>query len=150
MVLFRKFKELYEENVFDYKEEGKNKIYFMKKTSEARAYIFMAENYKVLKSLRKYPNLRKVIEKIQNDSRIKLAIIFGSYAKASANKNSDIDIYIETEEKNIKKDIELLSSKVSVKIGKYNKDNLLIKEIEDNHIIIKGVEKFYENFGFFA
>ena len=76
-------------------------------------------------------------------------MVFGSYAKDTANSKSDVDIYIETEDKKIKTEIESISSKVSVKIGKYDKSSLLIKEIEDNHIIIKGVEKFYENRGFF-
>ncbi len=73
-----------------------------------------------------------------------MAIIFGSYAKELAHKDSDIDIYLETENRKIKKDIENLNSKLSVKIGKYDKNNLLIKEIKKDHIIIKGVEKYYE------
>jgi len=149
MILFRKFKELYDKNVLDYNEEGKNKIYFLKDTLEARAYIFMAENYKLTKIIEKHSFLRKIIEKIQKDKKINLAVVFGSYAKDTANSKSDVDIYIETEDKKIKTEIESISSKVSVKIGKYDKSSLLIKEIEDNHIIIKGVEKFYENRGFF-
>ncbi len=31
MTISRKIKELYNENVLDYKKEGKNKIYFLKK-----------------------------------------------------------------------------------------------------------------------
>jgi len=44
----------------------------------------------------------------------------------------------------LKINIESIDSKISVKIGKYNKDSILIKEIEKSHIIIKGVEIFYE------
>ena len=42
-----------------------------------------------------------------------------------------------------------INSRLSIKIGKYNKDNLLIKEIEKNHVIIKGVEIFYEKYKIF-
>lgn len=147
--VLRKLRELYEENAVDYVQEGKNKIYFLKKTSEAKTYIFMAENYKLKKLLEKYLNLRKVIEKIQDNNKIKLAVIFGSYAKFSSNENSDIDVYIETENKIIKLETEKIHSKINVKIGKYDRKNLLIKEIEKNHVIIKGVELFYERNKFF-
>ena len=90
-----------------------------------------------------------IIEKIQNDKRIRLAILFGSYAKGLAKKDSDIDIFIETNNKKIKDDISLIDSKLSIKIGKYNKSNLLIKEIEKNHVIIKGGEYYYERNQFF-
>lgn len=149
MVIFRKLRELFKENVLDYDEEGKNKVYSLKKTSEAKAYVFMTENYKLNKLLKKYSNLRKIIEKIQTNKRIKLAVIFGSYAKDIAKRTSDIDIYIETTNKMIKHDLEMINSKTSIKIGKYDKKNLLIKEIEKNHVIIKGVEEFYAKYKFF-
>lgn len=149
MTILRRLNELSKENVLDSNEDGKNKIYFLKNTSEAKAYVFMAENYKLNHLLRKFPRLRKIVEKIQNEKSIKLAMIFGSYAKDLVKKESDIDIYIETINKRIKNELELLDLKLSIKIGKYNKDSLLIKEIEKNHVIIKGVEKFYENFQFF-
>ena len=144
MTVNRKIKELENENIIDYKEEGKNKVYFLKSSIEARSYIMIAEIYRLNKALWIYPVLRGIIEKIQNDKRIGLALLFGSYAKWNAKKDSDIDIYIETNDKNIKKDIELVNSKASIKIGKYDKSNLLIKEIEKNHVIIKGVEDYYE------
>ena len=79
-----------------------------------------------------------------------MAIIFGSYAKGLAHKDSDIDVYIETTNLQLKKDIEQLNTKLSVKIGKYNSTNILIQEIEKNHVIIKGVEQYYEKNKFFG
>ena len=49
----------------------------------------------------------------------------------------------------IREEISLIDSRLSIKLGKYDKSNILIKEIEKNHIIIKGVEQYYENNGFF-
>ncbi|MBU0959512.1 MAG: nucleotidyltransferase domain-containing protein, partial [Nanoarchaeota archaeon] len=97
----------------------------------------------------KHSFLRKIVEKIQKDKKIKLAILFGSYVKGLEKKDSDIDIYIETNNKKVKQDLELIDSKINVKIGKYDKENLLIKEIEKDHVIIKGVEEFYERNNFF-
>ena len=140
----RKMKELSKLNIVDYKQEGKNKVYFIKTNPEAKAFIFMTENYKLNKLLKKHSCMRKIIEKVQDNKKIKLAIIFGSYVKGEEKKNSDIDIYIETTNRKIKKDLETINSKVNVKIGKYDRKNQLIKEIEKNHVIIKGVEKYYE------
>ena len=80
---------------------------------------------------------------------VPLSILFGSYAKQSAEKGSDIDIYIETKDKKIKQGLEILDSNLSVKIGEYDKKNLLIREIEKNHVIVKGVEVYYEKNKFF-
>lgn len=149
MNIQRKIKELEKENVVDYKEEGKNKVYFIKNNIEAKTYAFKTENYKLLKLLEKNPKLRGIIEGIQKDSRIRMAVLFGSYAKGIAKAESDIDIYINTQDEKIKRDIHSINTMVNVKIGKYDKSSLLIKEIERNHVIIKGVEEFYEKNKFF-
>ena len=145
----RKVKELCKENVVDFKIEGKNKVVFIKKSLEAKQYAYTAETQKLLGTLKKYPRLRRIIELIKNNKKIDLAILFGSYSKGSANKDSDIDIYMDTTNSNLKEEVALIDSKISVKIGKYNKDSLLIKEIEKSHVIIKGVEIYYEKNKFF-
>ena len=66
-----------------------------------------------------------------------------------AKKDSDIDVYIEAKDQKLKREIELINSKINIQIGKYDKDNLLIKEIERNHVILKGAEEFYECNKFF-
>ena len=109
----------------------------------------MAENYKLIHALNKYPTLRGIIEKIRKEKRVRLAILFGSYAKNLATKDSDIDIYIETEDRDLRKELMLTDSRLSIKIGKYDKQNPLIREIEINHVVIKGEEKFYEKNKFF-
>ena len=150
MNISRKIKELSKENVVDYTEEGKNKAFFLKKTSESKAYVLMAENYKLIRALEKYSTLRGIIEKIQKNNKIKLAILFGSYSKGLAKNDSDIDIYIETNNKKIKYEIESIDTRLSVKIGEFSTENLLIKEIIKNHTIIKGVEDYYDKIKLFS
>tara|TARA_Y100000034_G_C6891133_1_gene409944 strand:- start:1139 stop:1693 length:555 start_codon:yes stop_codon:yes gene_type:complete len=145
----RKLDNLKKRNVIDFREEGKNKLYFLKKTVEAKAFVYMSESYKLFETLKKYPELRNVVERIQKNNGVTLAVLFGSYAKHIAREKSDNDVYIETGNKEIKRELEKIDSKLNVKIGKYNKNNLLIKEIERNHVIIKGIEEFYEKNGFF-
>jgi len=146
----RKVKELYDQNIADYNFEGKNKVLFLKKTFEAKQYICIVELHKTMEIVEKYTRLRSVFERIKQNPEIKLAILFGSYAKGLAHKDSDIDLYIETTNRRLKEDIQLIDTKLSIKIGEYDSNNLLIKEIEKNHVIIKGVEEFYEKNKFFA
>jgi predicted nucleotidyltransferase len=149
MSVLRKMNDLVKENVVDFEEKGKNKIFFLKKTIEARNYVLMSEIYKLNQIIKKYPFLRKLIENIQLDRRVKLVILFGSYAKGNPKKESDIDVYIETSSKKLKEDLMTLDSRLSIKIGEYDLKNTLIKEINQNHVILKGVEEFYEKSEFF-
>ena len=149
MMISRKVRKLLNENVLDYTLEGRNKAYFIKKTIEAKNHVFITEFYKLNQTLKKYPELRNIIKSIQNNGKIKLAVLFGSYAKHTAKRDSDIDIFIETTDKKLKRELELIDSKLGIKIGRYNRRNLLIREIEKNHVILKGVELYYEKNQFF-
>ncbi len=146
----RKLKELYRQNVVDYKTEGKNKVFHVKKTLEAKQYAYLVEINKQQEALHKYPKLRILFEHIRKNNKITLVILFGSYAKGTAHKDSDIDVYLDTKDKRLKEEVELLDTKLSVVIGPYNPNSPLIKEIEKNHIILKGMENYYEKARFFA
>ncbi len=150
MIIVRKMQELSESNVVDFVQEGKNKTYFLKKTTEARSLVYMAENYKMLQTIEKYPSLRAFIEKIQRDQRVRLALLFGSYAKKTANKESDVDVFIETHDKALRNELSQADSRLSLKIGSYERESALIKEIEKSHVVLKGVEEFYEKNQFFG
>lgn len=142
--ILRTIKKLEEENIVDFKEEGKNKKYFLKKTPEAKTYLLMTEHYKLLKILQQ-PKLRNIIKKIQEETTNELIIMFGSYAKGIAKEESDIDIFIQTTNKQLKENITKLHEKINVKIGTLPEDNPLTKEIIKNHVIIKNTEQFYES-----
>lgn len=141
--IIKNLRELRKTNVVDYVIKGKNKVYSLKKTVEAKAYAIMAENYKLVKTINKYPILRSIIERIQKNDEIRIALLFGSYAKGNASKDSDIDVYVETEDNKLKKELELINTKLNVKIGVYDELSLLIKEINKNHVVIKGAEDYY-------
>lgn len=145
----RTLSDLENKNVLESKISGKNRIYSIKKNIIAKSYIYNAESYKLIKLIKKYPFLEPLIEDIIKKSDSPLIILFGSFAKFIAKRGSDMDVFIETKNRNIKKEIENINSKLSVKIGSFNKDSLLIKEIIKNHVIIKGIEVYYEKFGFF-
>lgn len=144
MMISRKIKFLEEENVVDYFLEGRNKVYFLKKSPEARSYFLMSENYRLVRLLLRHRFLREFVWNVQLDKRIKFACFFGSYAMGGESNRSDIDVYIESENLSLKKSYSKLDSKLSIKLGKWDGENLLIKEIIGNHILIKGGELYYE------
>ena len=148
MMVTRKVSELVEDNVLDYRAEGKNKSYYIKDSIEARQHVIISEHYALLSLLKKHPELRMVIDKVQNDKRIKLALLFGSYSKGLAHKGSDIDIYIETNDQKVRKEYAMLDSKLSIKIGSMDNSSSLAREISKSHVVLKGVERYYETKGF--
>ena len=136
-------------NVLDYKVKGKNHIYFIKKNLISKSFILNAENYKLVKTLTKYPVLEPIFQDIVKKSKSNIIILFGSYAKGIPKEDSDIDIYIDTTSLKIKGEVQKVYDLVSVKIGKFNPEELLIKEIIKNHVIIKGGGEYYEKIKFF-
>lgn len=142
--ILRKLNKLAKQNVIDYKKEGKNKVFFLKKNIISRNHILQAEIHKLNYLLDKYQDLVIILEQISKRVDEKVIILFGSYAKFRAKADSDIDIYIETENRNIKKTVENIHSKINVKIGPFDIKSNLIKEIIKDHVIVRGFEEFYE------
>jgi len=142
--ILRKLDNLKKESVIDSRKEGKNKIFYLKTNLVSRTYILQAELHKLTKLLRHNPELSIIFEDILKKTDEKLIVLFGSYAKRLAKKDSDIDVYIETTSRNIKKTVEEIHSKINVKIGTFDIKSPLIKEIIKDHVIIRGIEVFYD------
>ena len=141
---------LRKKSVLDYKTEGKNKSYFLKKNIISRKAIIISENYKCIKTVTRYPILMPIFQDIIEKNKNSLIVLFGSYAKNNPKEESDIDIYIETTDIKVKNEVEKINDLINVKIGKFNPDDLLIREIIKNHVIISGVEEYYEKIKFFG
>ncbi len=148
-IIARKLKKLMNENVLDYNLEGKNKVFYIKNNIQAKNYVFNAERYKLMKLFRKYPELMIITEDILKKSKERMILLFGSYAKFIPKKGSDIDIYVETKDKKIKEELESINYKIKVKIGSFDTNDNLIMEIIKNHIVLKGVEEFYDKIKLF-
>ncbi|MEN6395466.1 MAG: nucleotidyltransferase domain-containing protein [Methanoregula sp.] len=147
--VLRKLRDLTEDNIVDFRAEGKNKVYSIKKTLEGRNAAIIAEMYKQSMAVSRYPVLRGIIRAVHDMPDIPLALLYGSYAKGLAKKDSDIDLFIETLNTSSKKQLEQRNSSLSVKLGDFDTKNLLIREIIKDHIIIKGVEVYFDKTGFF-
>lgn len=142
MTVKRTLIKLEEEGVVDTRIEGKNYVYFLKKSIQARNYVLQAEIYKKNELLNKHPELIRTIEELEK-LKSKLIIIFGSYSSSKETDESDIDLFVESTNNKNKKRISQINFKLSVKLGKFDKQDLLIKEIIKNHVIIKGFERYY-------
>ncbi len=144
MTVLRRLAVLEKENVLDHQTEGRNKVFFLKTGLRAQHFICTAERYKLLKLLKKYPELGVIIEDILASTEERMIILFGSYAKFAAKPGSDIDVYMETGGTRAKREIEAVHSKIAVKIGPFDYSSPLIREIIKDHVILRGVEDFYE------
>jgi len=141
-------KELYDLNVIYYTVSGKNHTYNIRNNLVAKTYVMNAENYKLSKTIMKNPILEPIFKEILKITKSRLIMLFGSYAKGQEKKNRDIDIYIENLSNNEISLIKNINGKISVKTVKFNDKDLLIREIINNHVIIRGVEDYYEKIGF--
>ena len=144
MTVSRKLRDLVKENIVDYRAEGKNKVYFLKKSIEGRNAAMIAEIYKQSRIISRYPVLRGVFASVTKLTGVHLALLYGSYAKGLATKESDIDIFIETLDGDIKKQLEQRHASLSVKIGTFDPSSPLIREIIKDHVIIRGVEEYFD------
>ena len=147
--VLRRLNVLVEENVLDHKTVGKNRVFSVKRNLEGRNYVYSAERYKLNKLIKVYPALAVALEDLLRKTDDRLIILFGSYAKFSAKEDSDIDVFVETGSKKTKEALESVNGRIRVKTGDFNPGSLLIKEIIKNHVIIRGVEDFYEKTKFF-
>jgi predicted nucleotidyltransferase len=148
--VIRKLRDLTEDNIVDFRAEGKNKVYFIKKTLEGRNAAIIAEMYKQSMAVSRYPVLRGIIRAVLEVPDIPLALLYGSYAKGLAKKDSDIDIFIEPLNTSLKKQLEQRNSSMSVQTrGLRIPGTCSSGRIIRVHIIIKGVEVYFDKTGFF-
>lgn len=148
MTIKRALDNLVRESILDIKQEGRNNVFSIKKSLEAKNIVLMSELYKLNMLINRHPELKQDINELKKINA-DIILVFGSYAKGNESEKSDIDIYIDTTNTKIINKVSSINKKFSVKIGKYDKNNPLIKEIEKYHVVIKGVELFYEKNKFF-
>jgi predicted nucleotidyltransferase len=118
--------------------EGKNKYFTLNLDNiQIKSYLLQAEIYKTDAFLEAYPGFKIFLKSI--DSNI-LLIIFGSFARLKADKDSDLDLIVVGKEK---LPFHLLPYKVhqidlteETFIRALKGQETLIKETEENHVIL--------------
>lgn len=138
---------LEKEGILKYSTEGKNKYYFLNRLNpQIKDIIKMLEIARKNKFIQKHSKLKDLFYALEKRTNGTL-IIFGSYANFTSNKESDLDVFVIGSIENTE-DLENLY-KIKINIinsdrEKINKEEVFVKEVIKNHIIIKGVEEFVE------
>ncbi len=135
------------EHILKFSTEGKNKYYFLNTfNSHIKEIIVMVEIKRKIDFLEKNKNVKDLFAKLEQKSK-GILVIFGSYAKGKQNKESDLDVFSIGEIKDTNDLEELYDIKINIiksEREKFQKEVPLIKEIINNHIILKGTEEFIE------
>ena len=88
----RNIKSLIKKNLIESYVKGRAKLISLKKDIVAKEYL-SAELSRRDKAIKKHPELRMVFESLSRISKLQyICIVFGSYAKGTQKKNSDIDL----------------------------------------------------------
>ena len=134
---------------------GKNKYFKLNlENIQTKLYLLEVEIHKTDIVIEKYPLFKTFLKELSNNS---LLLVFGSFAKFKADKDSDLDLMIISKEKE-ELPFHLLGYKIhkielSEKdfIKAVEKNETLIKEIAENHIILNN-HSFYINvmWGFYG
>lgn len=91
--VFRKMESLVQEKILDFEREGRNKKYFIN-SSKKFTVLSLVENLKELCFSQLSPEVGLLLEELSKESSI---VLFGSYAKGLAKKESDVDLVIFSE-----------------------------------------------------
>ena len=143
--------DLENKGIIESKVKGKIKSYKLKINELSKRYLVFVEQYKSIAFMDKNLIVKEVIEKISQyiDG---IGLIFGSYAKGTSNKESDLDIFIvgNYKKEEIKKVSRNLGIEISIKyyplktFEKNVNQDILIREALKNHIVFKNTELFIQ------
>ncbi len=139
--------KLEKEHILKSRTEGKNKLYFLNIDNKEilKNFIIAVEHLRTISFYKKHVLIKEISEKIQ--PLIKgIALIFGSYAKDTQKKDSDLDILIigKCNEEEIDGISQTYNLQISLKIYSRLKKDILTKEAIKNHIILKNSEQLVE------
>ena len=139
-------------NVLSSTLKGRNKEYSLNlNNSITNYYIMLAETFSSINYLERNFLIKKIISEVKD--RIEgVIILFGSFVKGEATKESDIDMFVLTEKINkdaftevsnlIGREINVKSTNKKEFLRGLEDSDPLIMEVILNHIILKGIDDF--------
>ncbi|HLC75380.1 MAG TPA: nucleotidyltransferase domain-containing protein [Candidatus Nanoarchaeia archaeon] len=143
--------DLEQKGVLESQTKGKIRSYHIRRSGISRRYFTFAEHYKAIVFLDTNLMLKEIVEKISPFIR-GIGIIFGSYAKGTATKDSDVDLFIagDADRAVLKKISTTYGIDLSVKIypltilEKNLRTDILLKEIMKCHVAFLNAEQFVQ------
>ncbi len=143
--------DLEKKTILESELKGKIRIYRIKKSEIMKEYFVLTEQYKKICFLQLNDLVKEIIFKSLNfvDG---IVFVFGSYVKGISKKDSDIDLFVvgDCDKKEINKISKIYGIDVNVKnypldvFKKELRKDILIKEVLDNHVVLKNVEEFID------
>jgi predicted nucleotidyltransferase len=140
-------KRLEKEDILKFKQEGKNKYYFLNKFNPyLKEIIKLIEINKKIDFLKKQKSKKRLFEELEKNTK-GILIVFGSYSKNKETKDSDLDLFVLGSINNVAGLENSFNIEINIINGdkeKINSQEPFVKEIKENHVILKGVEEFVE------
>lgn len=142
-------RKLEAKGILESKTRGKIKVYAIRNTGITVEYLTLTEQYKKIRLFEKDYLIKEVLEKVCIFAE-GLVLVFGSYAKNTQKEDSDLDLFI-VGKHDKKKIIEIGEMYgVEIQVISYSSEafekgihiDVFVKELLENHIIIKGSEYF--------
>jgi predicted nucleotidyltransferase len=138
---------LEKQHILKFTQEGKNKYYYLNKSNPfVKDIVKLIEINKRIMFFREYNKLNELFLEIEKRGS-GLIIIFGSYAKFSSTKSSDLDLFVIGKMSELNDLENLYNIKINVvnsSKDKFKLNEMFIQEIINNHIILKGIEEYIE------
>ena len=139
--------KLEKRHIIKVKQEGRNKYYFLNKLNPStKEMIKLVEVNKRIILFEKYKKISPLFSEIEKKAK-GITIIFGSYANFTKNEKSDLDVFSVGSISEVSDLETLYNIKINIVKStkdKFKSDDLFLKEIMNNHILLKGVEEFIE------
>lgn len=140
-------KKMESERVLNSEVEGRNKLYFINKSSQkAKILVANSENMKKIDTCKKR-EISRLVDYLGNST----VLLFGSYAKGNERKSSDIDLLVIGRKTDFGKfeketDMEVQVFEMSEKqfLEKLARHDHLVAEAVMDHICLKNTERFVE------
>src|SRR3989344_202012 len=136
--------------IIRYNRDGKNKYYYFDlNDKKSHIVLSMVEHTKALRTMTKYPHFGLMFAELMWHSTV---VLFGSYAKGTEHKESDVDLWIVgRKNKNIQRIIEKYPYEVHVQFSTLNefqhklehKHNLAL-EIASHHVIFGNADEIVD------
>jgi len=142
--------DLEDKTVLKSETKGKIREYSLRSNQTTIDYLVFVEQYKKMVFLEGNPLIKEVIIKATPYFK-GICLIFGSYAKGRATKESDLDLLIigDYDKKSVKRVAKNYGVNLSIKkyteesfIKGLKSNDLLLKEVLNHHIILLKVEEF--------
>jgi hypothetical protein len=140
-------------NILTSTQRGRITEYRLNLSNVATRYsLVLAETFATMQYLAKNFVIKKMVDELDDIMEGGL-ILFGSFAKGQARKESDIDIMVITERKFTRDAFDnvgtLMGRNVSPKTASpsqflrgLREGDLLVREVVANHVVLKGVDEF--------